>query len=355
MIRERHVAVGESENTRLLSEHHSAADPIKVAPVRYSVPSSSTQISRRLRWGAILLGMALAWACLARKQVSIGPWCTPYMQSEYAVLCHVPLRVLAVEVLLRVLALVAVALAFAVLSERVAHIQLVRVKLRLLVATGVLSMVSLALLRNAWIGSEIWPYATFQRPMIELCMAIGWIGLGRPVETTTSQPTFIDVGARKFDSSTQWFLDHYPNSNDFSLVAFEVEPRFAVIFQAEHPEVEVINKAVGASDGTIKMRFGMAHRVEDSASGSGVHEVPVIDFALFLQLRFVPENLVVVKIDVEGSELDLFEHLIATGAIGLIDEVFVEWHSWFVPAKARRMSAILAELSRRGIPHHFWL
>jgi hypothetical protein len=41
--------------------------------------------------------------------------------------------------------------------------------------------------------------------------------------------------------------------------------------------------------------------------------------------------------------------------IDLIDEVFVEWHGWFVPAKACRMSAIFWELSKRGIPHHFWL
>ena len=50
----------------------------------------------------------------------------------------------------------------------------------------------------------------------------------------------------------------------------------------------------------------------------------MIDFAAFLRTRFKPEDWVVAKIDVEGSEYDLFDHLLATGAASLLDEIFVE-------------------------------
>ena len=50
----------------------------------------------------------------------------------------------------------------------------------------------------------------------------------------------------------------------------------------------------------------------------------MIDFAAFLRTRFKPEDWVVAKIDVEGSEYDLFDHLLATGSASLLDEIFVE-------------------------------
>ena len=53
-------------------------------------------------------------------------------------------------------------------------------------------------------------------------------------------------------------------------------------------------------------------------------QVTMIDFAAFLRTRFKPEDWVVAKIDVEGSEYDLFDHLLATGAASLLDEIFVE-------------------------------
>lgn len=131
-----------------------------------------------------------------------------------------------------------------------------------------------------------------------------------------------------------------------------MQPNLAKAFAEEHPEVEVINKAVSTFDGTITMAFGMAHVVDESAPDG--HVVPTIDFARFLQDRFTPADLVVAKIDVEGTEMDLFEHLIATDALALIDEVFVEWHTWRDPAIASRQSAILRVLHKRGINFHMW-
>ena len=54
--------------------------------------------------------------------------------------------------------------------------------------------------------------------------------------------------------------------------------------------------------------------------------VTAIDLAAWLARRITPSMFVVVKIDIEGAEYAVIDHLIATGAICLIDEMWVEFH-----------------------------
>ena len=62
------------------------------------------------------------------------------------------------------------------------------------------------------------------------------------------------------------------------------------------------------------------------------------------------------KIDVEGGEYKLFEHLLQTGAAGLIDELFVEWHGWRHEAMAAKIADLQWRLSATGVRRlHWWL
>lgn len=60
--------------------------------------------------------------------------------------------------------------------------------------------------------------------------------------------------------------------------------------------------------------------------GSDVNKIRGFDFANWLKSTVSEEDFVVMKMDVEGTEFDLIPMLFKTGAICLIDEIFLECH-----------------------------
>ena len=60
-----------------------------------------------------------------------------------------------------------------------------------------------------------------------------------------------------------------------------------------------------------------------------LESVEAFDFSEFLKsLPTCAE--VVVKMDIEGSEVDVMNHLISTGAMTVIDELYIETHARFL-------------------------
>eukprot|EP01065_Artemidia_motanka_P032548 TRINITY_DN39537_c0_g1_i1.p1 TRINITY_DN39537_c0_g1~~TRINITY_DN39537_c0_g1_i1.p1 ORF type:complete len:448 (+),score=134.98 TRINITY_DN39537_c0_g1_i1:97-1344(+) len=83
-----------------------------------------------------------------------------------------------------------------------------------------------------------------------------------------------------------------------------------------------------------------------------------IDIAEFIRSRYRPEDFVVVKMDVEGAEHTLIPHLVKTGAVELIDEIFVECHCRETWNKNRWNFAecyhLMMKLFDAGVYAHEW-
>jgi FkbM family methyltransferase len=71
------------------------------------------------------------------------------------------------------------------------------------------------------------------------------------------------------------------------------------------------------------------------SAGSRREHVPSLDLAAWLKRRFCVADLLVVKLDIEGGEWELLDHLTRSGAAQLIDHLAVEWH---LGQRARRLS-----------------
>ena len=54
--------------------------------------------------------------------------------------------------------------------------------------------------------------------------------------------------------------------------------------------------------------------------------VKTIDFSEFIRMFSAPEDFVVVKLDVEGSEFEILDKMIDDGTIGLVNEFYIEFH-----------------------------
>ena len=131
------------------------------------------------------------------------------------------------------------------------------------------------------------------------------------------------------------------DNSDFKYYAFEANPEILKYpketLNMENPGVDLTmnNKLVHVADGKT---YAMAIR-GGSGSGStiycqdaiktGLHkiiQVESIDFARFLKSTAEESDRVIVKLDIEGSEYEVLNHLINTGAIYLIDDLICEFH-----------------------------
>ena len=190
--------------------------------------------------------------------------------------------------------------------------------------------------------------------------------------TTLSGPFIAGAGSDKLEPAVakQWFADHgdatlrldYPLTPD-SLVLdvggyegnwaaqirqrhhcrihiFEPVPQFAENIRVRFAADSAVTvHAVGMSDTTA------ATEITLSADGTSVHrskgeKVPIrLQRAdqLFADLDL--RHVALMKINIEGCEYELLEHLVATGLVARIDNIQVQFHD-FVPGAAARMASV---------------
>ena len=78
-------------------------------------------------------------------------------------------------------------------------------------------------------------------------------------------------------------------------------------------------------------------------------ETPTISLSVYLQTHTKPGDTVRLKLDVEGSEIDVLEDLLDFGALDRVSQVLVEWHG-----TSHRQAAITDRFAGRGLPLERW-
>lgn len=161
---------------------------------------------------------------------------------------------------------------------------------------------------------------------------------------------YIDVGARSYGSSIgSWFLKKYPKqSQNFSIYAVEADDSFATDY-ANRKNVKLLpfaawvkneslvfgaNAENRAAEGEIGMgriqsraaSENSSNLLELPSSSSTFKNVQGFDFSEWLLRTVSVDDFVVLKMDIEGTEFDLLPRMLETGAICLVDELFLECH-----------------------------
>ncbi len=149
------------------------------------------------------------------------------------------------------------------------------------------------------------------------------------------------------------------------VIAFEPDP---VAFKALEESargragMHVRNSAAGVSDGTVRLYFHTNRDANplDYSSGSSLLESKPNVSSEFTEVtsidlsRVVTESSLdveILKIDIEGYEVELLPHLISTGAIDKIRKVFVETHEKKWPdleLATRRLIKLADAVEARG-------
>ncbi|GAU13885.1 hypothetical protein TSUD_262120 [Trifolium subterraneum] len=159
-----------------------------------------------------------------------------------------------------------------------------------------------------------------------------------------SRYVYVDVGARSYGSSIgSWFKKQYPKQNKtFHVYAIEADKAFhqeyamkkgvtllpyaawvkneSLVFEINNDPGDKKKEKVGRGMGRIQPLDSQG------GGGGGVQKIQGFDFAEWLKNTVTMNDFVVMKMDVEGTEFDLIPRLFETGAICLVDEIFLECH-----------------------------
>jgi FkbM family methyltransferase len=193
---------------------------------------------------------------------------------------------------------------------------------------------------------------------------------------------FLDLGTH-FGQGLREFIDNFRMNDSWIIHTFEANPITHKKFIDEHlkrtPWVISHNEAISDHNGELEFNIETPPGEESTGMGSsaiGLDKwnpwkdeektkeafvktavVPCIDLSEFVMNNFQPEDRIVVKMDIEGSEYDTLERMIETGVIKYIDEIFVEWHSHMFKNSdeiKQREDKIISYLNENNIKLESW-
>jgi len=163
---------------------------------------------------------------------------------------------------------------------------------------------------------------------------------------------FLDLGTH-YGQGLREFIGRFHMSDNWSIHTFEANPTTHKIFLNDYlketPWVISHNQAVSDHDGTITVNLETPPDEGDTGQGTSIismehwnpwgladkghfnrtEEVPCIDLSKFIIDNFNKEDIIIVKMDIEGSEYDTLDKMIVDGSLDYINHISVEWHSRF--------------------------
>ena len=191
---------------------------------------------------------------------------------------------------------------------------------------------------------------------------------------------FLDLGTHYGEGLGQ-FVGMFNINKTWTVHTFEANPTTFDIFVEHHliktPFAVAHNAAISNKDGYVQLNIETPPNEGDTGQGSSIISldewnpwdgslrqnfqkevtVPCIDLSRHILDHFSKDDNIIVKMDIEGSEFDVFEVLIESGAIEYINKIYVEWHEHYFFNKeemSQRKQAILAKLSNYNIEHYNW-
>jgi len=148
---------------------------------------------------------------------------------------------------------------------------------------------------------------------------------------------FLDCGAHEA-SSVKRFKKDYPGSKEYEIYSFEGMAKCEKSFK-KYPDVKFKNNLVWIEDGErefyVSGKEGSSvYKDKAERRGGGgprkhrVKEETVksIDFDRWVKEKFNKDDYIILKMDIEGAEYEVLEHMIKNGSINYIDKLYIEWH-----------------------------
>ena len=192
---------------------------------------------------------------------------------------------------------------------------------------------------------------------------------------------FLDLGTH-FGEGLKEFIHKFHMNESWIIHTFEINSltfeNFIANQHKQYPWVIPHLEAASNHNGELKV-FIESHPTRNGDTGEatsviGLNEwnpfdgkwkqyfqktstVPCIDFSEFIINNFDKEDNIIVKMDIEGSEFDVLDRMIETGAIDYVNFISIEFHSHFFFEKDKmkeRENKIMEVIKEKNITFEAW-
>jgi len=173
---------------------------------------------------------------------------------------------------------------------------------------------------------------------------------------------FFDCGTHLFQGFGQ-FAEKYSIDQDWECYCFEANP---ITYKMSKPkylellnqgfDIKHFNAAVSDKKGTVDVNCAVAYYYDESEEGSftsqgsnilndrptpssmtrydeNTHKVRSIDFSGFIREVASPDDFILIKMDIEGSEFSVIDKLIYDNNLQYINDIYIEFHEHFFENK----------------------
>jgi len=156
----------------------------------------------------------------------------------------------------------------------------------------------------------------------------------------TRESTVFDLGGYK----GQWSSDIFARYC-CEIYCFEPVREFAAAIEekfSRNPKIHVF--PFGLAEQTKSATISTDADGSSIFTGNGQENIQLVQAASFFKENNI-KQIDLIKINIEGGEYDLLDHLIENGAITMVNNLQIQFHNFF-PEAEQRMRAIQANLSR---------
>ena len=183
---------------------------------------------------------------------------------------------------------------------------------------------------------------------------------------------FIDGGSH-LGESVKKFRSLYDKNNKFIYYMFEPNLLLFNNFKDKEEFKECKKFNVGLSsknENNVKLWGGDNKRYALETCGATINEtkkltdkykeeefslINIISLSEFINKEFKNGEEIVLKLDIEGAEYDVFEDLIQTGVIKKVSKIYCEFHTqWLSLDYREREQKIREEIKNLNIPLEDW-
>jgi FkbM family methyltransferase len=149
---------------------------------------------------------------------------------------------------------------------------------------------------------------------------------------------FIDGGAN-VGQSLEAFCKGQPDIGEYEIFCFEasqdslkiLEPLQQKIkdYEKVAKKITLVNSAIWNKDGTITFFDNGSESsslLPRDIKNVKAIDVPCVDLSQWIQKNFSEDDHIILKLDIEGSEHEVFDKLCNDGIVGWLDKIFCEVH-----------------------------
>lgn len=143
---------------------------------------------------------------------------------------------------------------------------------------------------------------------------------------------FIDGGAHLGETVLSFEKTKLFQKHPWSVVSFEPNPELVPQIP-KRPFLTVMPNAIWTKDEELEFHFSHHETLGGSVMNTYVAlpemntvKVKAIDFGQWLKRTYRKEDVVYVKLDIEGAEYPVLEQMLQDGTMALVDKLFIEFH-----------------------------